>query len=34
MIPPSNFILRVIVEEDPPLVRTLNTNYAGAVCGG
>jgi hypothetical protein len=35
MTPPSNFTLRIIVEEDPRLVRTLNANYANvAVDGG
>ena len=34
MIPPSNFILRIIVEEDPRLVRTLNAHYAGAAPDG
>ena len=30
MMPPSNFALRIIVEEDRRLVRTLNANYADA----
>lgn len=34
MTPPSNFILRIIVEEDPKLVRILNANYAGAAADG
>ena len=34
MIPPSNFILRIIVEEDPSFVRTLNAGYAGAAPDG
>jgi hypothetical protein len=34
MTPPSNFVLRIIVEEDPKLVRTLNANYAGAAADG
>ena len=34
MTSPSNFILRIIVEEDPKLVRTLNANYAGAAADG
>ena len=34
MIPPSSFILRIIVEEDPKLVRTLNAHYANADAGG
>jgi hypothetical protein len=34
MTPPSNFILRIIVEEDPRLVRTLNANYSGAAADG
>jgi hypothetical protein len=34
MIPPSNFILRIIVEEDPALVRTLNAYYADAAADG
>jgi hypothetical protein len=34
MTPPSNFALRIIVEEDPKLVRTLNARYAGAAADG
>ena len=34
MTPPSNFALRIIVEEDRKLVRTLNANYAGAAPDG
>jgi hypothetical protein len=34
MRPPSNFALRIIVEEDPKLVRTLNTRYANAAADG
>jgi hypothetical protein len=34
MAPPSNFALRVIVEEDSKLVRTLNTHYAEATADG
>jgi hypothetical protein len=34
MTPPSNFALRVIVEEDPKLVRTLNAHYADATADG
>jgi len=34
MIPPSNFILRIIVEEDPALVRALNAFYAEAAPDG
>jgi hypothetical protein len=34
MIPPSNFALRIIVEEDPRLVRDLNARYAGAAHDG
>jgi hypothetical protein len=34
MTPPSNFALRVIVEEDSKLVRTLNAHYAGATADG
>jgi hypothetical protein len=34
MIPPSNFALRIIVEEDPRLVRDLNARYAGAAPDG
>ena len=34
MTPPSNFALRIIVEEDRRLVRTLNANYADAALDG
>jgi hypothetical protein len=34
MIPPSNFALRIIIEEDPRLVRDLNAHYAGAAPDG
>jgi hypothetical protein len=34
MTPPSNFALRIIVEEDPRLVRTLNAHYADAAPDG
>jgi hypothetical protein len=34
MRPPSNFALRIIVEEDPKLVRTLNARYADAAADG
>jgi hypothetical protein len=34
MIPPSNFALRIIVEEDPVVVRRLNARYAGATSDG
>jgi hypothetical protein len=34
MIPPSNFALRIIVEEDPRLVRGLNFRYAHAASDG
>ena len=34
MTPPSNFALRIIVEEDPRLVRSLNANYADAASDG
>jgi len=34
MTPPSNFILRIVVEEDSKLVRTLNASYAGAAADG
>jgi hypothetical protein len=34
MTPPSNFALRIIVEEDAKLVRTLNANYADAAADG
>jgi hypothetical protein len=32
--PPSNFLLRIVVEEDPKLVRTLNASYADATTDG
>jgi hypothetical protein len=34
MMPPSDFALRIIVEQDAKLVRTLNTNYGGAAADG
>jgi hypothetical protein len=34
MTPPSNFALRIIVEEDCKLVRRLNANYADAAPDG
>jgi hypothetical protein len=34
MTPPWNFALRIIVEEDPKLVRTLNACYADAAADG
>jgi len=34
MIPPSNFVLRIIIEEDPSLVRHLNARYADAARDG
>jgi hypothetical protein len=34
MTPPSNFALRIIVEEDVKLVRTLNAHYADATADG
>src|ERR1700677_5036206 len=34
MTPPSNFVLRIVVEEDPKLVRTLNAHYADAAPDG
>jgi hypothetical protein len=34
MTPPSNFALRIIIEEDPKLVRTLNARYADAGTDG
>jgi len=34
MTPPSNFALRIIVEENPRLVRNLNAHYAGAAPDG
>lgn len=34
MTPPSNFALRIIVEEDPKLVRTLNALYADGTYDG
>jgi hypothetical protein len=34
MTPPSNFTLRIVVEEDRKLVRRLNANYADAPSDG
>ena len=34
MTPPSNFALRIVVEEDPKLVRSLNAYYADATPDG
>jgi hypothetical protein len=34
MTPPSNFALRIIIEEDPRLVRHLNLRYADAAADG
>ena len=34
MTPPSNFALRIIVEEDAKLVRELNVRYADAAADG
>jgi hypothetical protein len=34
MTPPSNFALRIVVEEDPKLVRRLNAYYADAAADG
>src|SRR5208337_5447886 len=34
MTPPSNFALRIVVEEDPRLVRRLNAHYADAAPDG
>jgi hypothetical protein len=34
MTPPWNFALRIVVEEDRRLVRTLNANYANAALNG
>ena len=34
MTPPSNFALRIIVEEDPRLVKSLNEHYADAAPDG
>ena len=34
MIPPSNFVLRIVVEENPKLVRKLNANYADVAPDG
>jgi hypothetical protein len=34
MIPPCNFALRIVVEEDPKLVRSLNARYADAASDG
>ncbi len=32
--PPSNFLLRVVIEEDPKLVRSLNRRYVDATADG
>lgn len=32
--PPSNFLLRIVVEEDQKLVRSLNARYADATADG
>jgi hypothetical protein len=34
MTPPSNFALRIIVEEDSKVVRTLNAHYGDAAADG
>jgi hypothetical protein len=34
MTPPSNIALRIIIEEDPKLVRSLNAYYANAAADG
>ncbi len=34
MMPPSNIALRIVVEDDPKLVRSLNTYYADAAPDG
>jgi hypothetical protein len=34
MIPPSNFALRIVVEEEPKLVRSLNARDADAASDG
>jgi hypothetical protein len=34
MRPPSNFVLRIVVEENPKLVRKLNANYADVAPDG
>ena len=34
MTPPSNFILRIIVEDDSKLVRILNAHYGDAAADG
>jgi hypothetical protein len=34
MTPPSNFALRIVVEEDPNLVRNLNADYGDATADG
>jgi len=34
MIPPSNFALRIVIEESSSLVRTLNAHYAEAAPDG
>jgi hypothetical protein len=34
MTPPSNFALRIVIEDDPKLVRHLNAHYDGAAADG
>ena len=34
MTPPYNFVLRIVIEEDPKLVRRLNAYYADATADG
>jgi len=34
MVPPSNIALRIIIEEDPKLVRSLNAYYGDAALDG
>jgi hypothetical protein len=34
MTPPSNFALKIIIEEDPKLVRSVNAYYADATADG
>jgi hypothetical protein len=34
MTPPSNFALRIIVEEDPKVVQTVNAHHADAAADG
>ena len=34
MIPPSNFVLRIVIEESPKLVQKLNANYADVAPDG